>query len=445
MAKYSSTKILIICLFFTLCACEKDSEISAGSRNQWIYNQMMVNYLWNDQIPASLNFNNPDSKKFFESLLYSQDRWSYITDDYQGFLANLQGKTVNLPYQYKAYLMRNNQVYLLINYVYPESDAAKKGLKRGDIIVSINGNTMDANNYYDIAHGSYNFSVKLGEIQNNDVVPTEKSISFSTEVTNTSPIIYYNIIQTSSCKVGYIVYVSFADGNNNAFLKELDNIFSIFKANGVSQLIVDLRYNPGGLIDPAIHMASEIAPADVVNSRKVLINLIYNKDIQGYINPVNARHLFDKSGVTTNLDLSEVYFLTTKGSASASELVIAGLKPYMNVIQIGTATYGKYMGAAVIPDNNKQWAISPIILKYANIDGLTEFVDGLTPDYYLEEKLTTKLHPFGSDSDPFLAKALSLIDGTKAVDAPIMQQTEDFPKALELPDDVKRNLFVNPF
>ena len=112
-----------------------------------------------------------------------------------------------------------------------------------------------------------------------------------------------------------------------------------------------------------------------------------------------------------NLDLTSVYFLTTRGTASASESLMTGLDPYMDVVQIGTTTYGKCYASWTIEDSAEpkrhNWAMQPIVLKYINADGFTDFIDGLTPDFHIEEPLL--LAPFGSLEDPLLARALEEI------------------------------------
>ena len=115
-----------------------------------------------------------------------------------------------------------------------------------------------------------------------------------------------------------------------------------------------------------------------------------------------------------NLDLSRVYFLTTGGSASASESLMVGLYPYMDVVQIGTTTYGKCYGSILVDDWNEpkrhDWAMRPIVIKYSNADGFTDFVDGIDPDYEVQDNLLYA-KPFGSLEDPLLAKALEDITG----------------------------------
>ena len=114
--------------------------------------------------------------------------------------------------------------------------------------------------------------------------------------------------------------------------------------------------------------------------------------------------------------------LTSGNTASASELVINGLKPYMNVTVIGEPTVGKFYGSFVLYDENDprehDWAIAPVVLKYANANGVTDFVNGLIPDVFLEDDLLTA-KAFGDDSDPMLATALALIDGADLSNAKI--------------------------
>ena len=123
-----------------------------------------------------------------------------------------------------------------------------------------------------------------------------------------------------------------------------------------------------------------------------------------------------------NLNLSKVYFLTSRTTASASESLMVGLYPYTDVIQIGTTTYGKCYGSITIDDwedpKRHNWAMQPLVLKYSNADGYTDFVNGILPDYVVADNLLYA-EPFGSYRDPLLAKALEEITGV----APVTKKT----------------------
>lgn len=385
--------------------------------NQWIYETLNLYYYWNNFLPTNIdNTKEKDPEAYFYKLLYvPTDKWSFITSDYPSLEAELSGVPTTMGYHPAFYLTGSNKVIIAVSYVYPGSPADAAGLKRGDIILSIDNTQLDTTNYYDKYSGT-SYSVQLGKLEGNTLTPTGVSLNMTASVTQTDPAIYHTVLDTGGKKVGYLVYVEFITGNNNAYLTDLENIFNEFKTAGVSDIIVDLRYNPGGQVDAAIRLASLIAPATATTTNKIMINLNYNSGLQNYLltNNMGEYLNYKFENDPANLNMSNVYFLTTSRSASASELVIVGLEPYMNVIKIGESTYGKYVGSWVLPDTANKWAMMPIVTKFSNVDGYTDFVNGLAPDYSIQDDPITAV-PFGDVTDPMVAKALTLITGKSGV------------------------------
>ncbi len=416
-------RILPVILVFGLSqllivSCKKDDPIEKVSReiiatNKWIDDNMSLYYLWNEFIPTGIDYTREsDPKAFFFKLLYRDlDKWSQITDDYPKLESELNGDPVTMGYRPAFYLTGNNNVIIVVSYVYPGSPAEEAGLKRGNIILSIDNKQLDTTNYQDLYSGT-SYQVQLGAVVGNSLVYTGESLNMTARTTMTDPAIYYQLFEQEGHKIGYLVYVEFIKGPNEMYLRQLDNIFNEFKAEGISDLIIDLRYNPGGEVDAAVYLASLIAPAPVVTGNETLVNLNYNHDLQQYMEYNNHDDLlsYKFTNTASNIGLNRVCFLTTSSSASASELVIIGLDPYMEVILVGEPTFGKYTGAWVIPDDNMKWAIMPIVSKFSNSVGFTDFFDGLMPDHQVDDDLFSAV-PFGDLSDPMIAKAVEQLTG----------------------------------
>lgn len=442
--------------------------------NTWIKENMEFYYLWNDQLPDTTVVNyrtETDPEAYFYKLLYIGDSWSWITDDYASLAEEYgltsqnmkKGLAATMGYDPTFYTFSDGKsVFMLVNYVYPGSAAEKAGLKRGNIILSINNTDLDTTNYYELYSAS-SYSVQLGKITVSNsslyILDANKSLNLTAVSGSYDPAVYHSVIDTLGYKIGYLAYTEFVAGTNDAYLNSLDAVFSEFKSAGISDLIVDLRYNPGGLIDAAAYLASEIAPATTIASpQKILVNLTYNAEYQAELEKYYPEELYYKFvSVASNLNLSKVYFLSTWATASASELLITGLEPYMNVIQIGESTYGKYVGSYILADDNEEWAMLPIVMKYANANGYTDFKDGLTPDYqvyddivYDDSSINNDLvyyYPLGSTSDAMTKTAIRLISGTYSTSVATRSRslvTSKFSRFV--PEDkassLKRNLFV---
>lgn len=441
---------LIVLLFPLLSqSCKKDEPSlplsEAALTNIWIYGNLDLYYLWNNNITQGIDYKEEtDSEAYFYKLLYKdKDKWSYITDDYPALDAELSGEPETMGYYPAFNLTADNKVVIAVCYVYPDSPAAEAGLERGDIIISIDNAPLDTTNYYDKYSGK-SYSVQLGTKVNNVLIPTGESFSMTARIIQADPSIHSTILDIEGKKIGYLAYVEFISGNDSLYLKRMDNIFSEFRDAGISDLIVDLRYNPGGAITAAAHLASEIAPFTTAASNSLMIRLEYNADLQYYLvsNNMLSNLYYTFYNAPGNLNMNRVFFLTTGRSASASELVIMGLEPYMEVIQIGTPTYGKYVASWLIHDENDKWAMMPIVSKYINYDGFTDFEDGIAPDYIVEEDLFTAV-PLGDPTDPLTAKAIELATGKKSAQTkqkamPTEMYKQLMPKEMEM----KNNLII---
>ena len=438
--------------FFTACDPNNITDDNGSSDipeetlavNEWIDGIMKDVYLWNTKIPASVNYKKEaDPKELFNKMLYTEeDQWSWITNDWSSFLKELEGTPVSMGYA-PAFFYKNegsNEVIIIIKYVYKGSPADKAGLKRGDIVLTINGQTLNDENYYDLYSGN-SYTIGLGAY--NSATQTYRlngtSIALSAVSFNADPVIHYEVKEIEGKKIGYWVYTGFTSGVNNSFLKSVDAVIDSFKQSAITDLIIDLRYNPGGSPGTATYLASSIAPKYVVEDKKVFQKMVYNKKLQDYFelqdNDTDLNYRF--SAGPGNLNLRKVYFLTTKGTASSSEALIAGLKPYMNVVMVGDTTSGKYTGAWVLYDTNEppkhNWCIVPIVLRFANASGFTNFKDGIAPDIYVKDYLIPA-YPFGDLKDEVLATAIAQITGTPVTKSARknLELKELHPKEMEM-------------
>ena len=407
-------------LILGFAGCDKDEEpnpIPENIRkvNRFVLDNMNTYYLWTEYIPPNTNpEQEPDPFEYFDKLLYKlEDRWSFITDDYESLVNSISGINLTFGHQLGLFLVEENsdQVIGIVEYVIPDSPASDAGLQRGDIIYSINGTQLTTENYKTLLFTYTSYTIGFGEIQDGTIVDSGESISLTAIILQENPVHYYDIIEYESHKIGYLVYNRFTID----FEEEVELALKDLQDAGMTDLILDLRYNPGGSVKMATKLGSMIAPAAQVNNEEVFVRYIWNDylesfflDEEGEDSPNLVEH-FEK--VVTNLDLQRLFVIISENSASASELIINCLKPYMDVTLIGTTSHGKYTGSITIQadkDEINNWAIQPIVLRVANSEGVTNYKDGFTPDYLVEDNLFI---PLGNLEEDMLAQAVSVITG----------------------------------
>ncbi|BFM45132.1 hypothetical protein CFS9_37730 [Flavobacterium sp. CFS9] len=448
-------RTLLVGLVFTACSKDSDSDSKGAATtpdeinnfvwkamNSWYYWQPNVANLSDEKITNTDAYNNlingktPDA--LFYSLLYQRgtvDRFSWIENNNEivrvSKIAEVEKKG-GINYAIYPKDASNTNMVALINYIVPNSPAALAGLKRGDVITKINGSQLTSGNYNQLENAQFTITLAASvQFANNSLVTTDKTgtVTVTTAEINENPVAYYEKKVYGAKNVGYLVFNGFKSDYND----ELNLAFSKMQADGINELVLDLRYNGGGSLETAVALAQMINGSF---TNKPYIYLDFNNkhnsedgyenlsDKVNIFNLVDNQPTFQRQENINSLALTKIYVLISFQTASASELTIQCLKKYINVITIGEETVGKFVGSNTLYDSpandytsyvnrstKHKWQLQPITFSYYNKDKDANPTK-IKPDYEINPYSTfLNLVEFGNVKDPYLNKALELITG----------------------------------
>lgn len=443
MKNYKTALFLLFTLtIFTNCSKDNDdNDATTNELNDFVYRGMNAFYLYKDDVPdlADNRFRNDNAyntflndfnspRSLFDHLVFDEeDRFSWIVDDFVALEQAFSGVSTSNGMEFQLFRL-NNGIFGIITHILPNTSAARNGIKRGDVFYAINNNRLTQENINNLL-GQDNYDVNLGDYNNNGtpemfddtVTETTRRVPLSKTQYTEDPILINNVLNVDGKQIAYLMYNSFT--GTNKFNADLNTVFSEFKNANATELVLDLRYNSGGSVRTAIILSSLITGqfTDEIFSTEA-----WNSDFQEFFNNEDPELLINRfidnidGEPLQSLNLSRLYVLTSPRSASASELVINSLRPYINVVQIGTNTSGKFQASTTLYDSdnfrrqganpNHGYAMQPLIFKSLNVAGVTDYFNGLTPDIFLEESIAN-LGELGTLNEPLLARAIADING----------------------------------
>lgn len=375
--------------------------------NKYVRSEIMdVYYYWSDQVKganAKLDAKNFNVSDFFDKMLYAKDRWSWMTDG-ESYMASETGVYtgtwgVSLKQPSKYY----GSYALCIAYIYPGSPFEQFGVTRGAILKAIDGT--------DVSEGGRGFTRDKLDFFNENFYKSPQTFTFQlvdgrdttftasmSQTLSTRSYLALKIFDNEDFeglneKVGYFNYLTF----NQNMTSDIDSAMTLFKREGVKKVIMDLRYNGGGSSVASDLLVNYLAPASA--NGEIYVNRSHNKLLRD--NDFDVATSIKKD-LSNDLGIEKIYYITGPGSASASEMVLNGLKPLTDIVHVGDTTYGKPNGMYVFyypgdkASKKKYDAGDFSSLKYVylpicfyNANGKGEFIpdEGMVPDQYVPDDL----------------------------------------------------------
>jgi C-terminal processing protease CtpA/Prc len=395
----------MIAVLALLSACKKDKGSSTPpvTRDK-IKDSVLLYandiYLWYQQIPTTFDpqtYADPDAimqaiRHYSTEPGFSQpvDRWSFGMKQTDW---NNLSSGVAADFGFSVFFLQEGD--LRVKYVERASPAGLKGIHRGWRVTKINGNTnITTGNSSFIVTAIFNSTSGTFTFQKPD--GTSVDVSMTAASYQEHPVFLDSVYNAGARKVGYMVLNSFL-GDTTELTSEFNRVFNKFNSQGVTDVAVDLRYNGGGYVSVSQQLANFLVNSTATGG--LMMSEVFNDKYASWDETTN----YSKLGP---LNAAHVYFIVTNNTASASELVINNVKPYMDVKLVGpSSTYGKPVGFFPIPVGD--WYIFPVSFRSTNKNGAGNYFNGIAVDAQRPDGLDKD---WGDVSESLLASVLNYVN-----------------------------------
>lgn len=372
-----------------------------------------------ERIDFLSQFDSPEAA--FDALLSPQDRFSILSSDFVELENALAGVRVSTGMRFSILVDPNDasNLFGVVRFVNNNSPAQEAGVQRGMIFTAIDGVELTTSSDLTAIFGQAAYTINLADYDGATFTPNGTSIDLTQVELNINPVHIARTFDVEGEQVGYLHYTGFT----NEFDPELNAAFGQFQSAGITDLILDLRHNGGGSIETANDLSTMITGQF---NNEIFITQAYNLDRNEEFQVDRRFNSQIGNGSAINsLGLNRVFVLTTSSTASASELILSGLDPYIDVIQIGTNTSGKFEGSFLLYDApapnfarsqanlGHRFVMLPLVLRSINANGLTDYFDGFTPDIEIAESFTN-LGQLGFAGEPLFDIAIEEITQTRS-------------------------------
>lgn len=448
--------VILGCLLYLSCSKKQEPfqpTDPLGIANKWVYDSMKLYYYWADQMPARPDYSLP-TQDFFKNMLSPEDRFSWISNRTDVLAPQYTFQLFGFHYTIIRHPFNPQQLAGVITLVVPGSDAGRVQLRRGMFFTQVNNKVITDQNMKAIvgeleSKANSTVLLQLAALNANGTALND-SVQVTVNQKSVTPKAVYSTryFNKNAVKTGYLPYFLCAENEDNVLLQKVQ----AFKNAGITELILDLRYNPGGSVASVTKLAATLVPSFGADNTFITykgnrnggtVKLSFKEAIlfSGNSNGKDMSYLQN-----INLGLKRIFILTSGATASAAELLANNLKAYTQIYLIGEKTLGKDEASFTIEDkrNPRQvdWTLTPIVYKVADVNGHGNYSSGITPDYAVNEFSKLPLLELGMPGDLPVDKALELIYGTSQVDINQLRfSVFSFPAAQPLFNSLQSAIF----